>query len=58
MLDDFRDFICSRASRLTAVKTKTWNRWSNLEPDLKCAISNIKPGIASIVSKQQAQKSN
>ena len=52
-------YLCESAfSNVITIKTKTRNTIFNLESDLRCAISKIKPDIMLIVAEKQQQKSH
>ena len=52
-------YLCESAfSNVITIKTKARNTMLNLESDLRCAISKIKPDIKLIVAEKQQQKSH
>lgn len=52
-------YLCESAfSNVVTIKTKARNSMLNLESDLRCAISKVKPDIKLIVAEKQQQKSH
>ena len=52
-------YLCESAfSNVVTIKTKARNSMLNLESDLRCAISKLKPDIKLIVAEKQQQKSH
>ena len=52
-------YLCKSAfSSVVTIKTKARNNLLDVESDLRCAVSKIKPDIALIVDKKQKQKSH
>ena len=52
-------YLCESAFlNIVTIKTKARNKLLDVESDLRCAVSKIKPDIASIVDKKQKQKSH
>ena len=52
-------YLCESAFlSIVTIKTKARNKLLDVESDLRCAVSKIKPDIASIVEKKQKQKSH
>ena len=53
-------YLCESAfSTLVIIKSKSRNKLSNVEADLRCALTNtIKPRIKQLVASKQKQKSH
>ena len=52
-------YLCeSASSSMVQIKTKSRNRLIDLESDLRCAISKVKPNIEALVKARKMQKSH